>query len=271
MDNKPNCIIQLAVPLLLAAFLPAACSLYSHTNIEAGDNQRPIGENDAISSSAELASLNIPWNLEPDCLKKVRRLEDRKKCEADGNDGNFVAMSISGGGSRSAVFSAQVMFELQRYGVLQQVDMISSVSGGSYTAAFYALSCDDPAVCPETVEGPDRFLWTEEEVFPMLQKNFKGRWIANLFWPDNMIRYWFTAYDRTDIMAETLSDNLFDNSMTGNEGFRFQDLNPQRPHLIINATNNTRDDFKPLSPTPEKLSSCGYKQGVPPGCHADLM
>lgn len=47
-------------------------------------------------------------------------------------------------------------------------------------------------------------------------------------------------------MVETFSDNLFDNSILGGEGFRFHDLNPQRPFLIINATDNTRQATKDI-------------------------
>src|SRR5262249_17250340 len=47
------------------------------------------------------------------------------------DDGYFVGLAISGGGSRSAVFAAACMFQLQRLGILQRVDYISAVSGGS--------------------------------------------------------------------------------------------------------------------------------------------
>src|SRR4051794_39684191 len=55
-------------------------------------------------------------------------------------DGYFVGLALSGGGSRSANFSAACMFELQRIGLLQRVDYISSVSGGSLTGAYYCLN-----------------------------------------------------------------------------------------------------------------------------------
>src|SRR6476661_5849067 len=51
------------------------------------------------------------------------------------NDGYFVGIAISGGGSRSANFSAACMFQLERLGLLQRADYISSVSGGSITGA----------------------------------------------------------------------------------------------------------------------------------------
>ena len=54
-------------------------------------------------------------------------------------DGRFVGLAFSGGGSRAAVFGAAVMKELDRLGVLQQVDVLSAVSGGALPAASYAL------------------------------------------------------------------------------------------------------------------------------------
>ncbi|MEK7759707.1 MAG: hypothetical protein AAB304_08905, partial [Pseudomonadota bacterium] len=39
-------------------------------------------------------------------------------------DDRFVSLAISGGGSRAAIFGAAVMFELQRYGLLQHVDLV---------------------------------------------------------------------------------------------------------------------------------------------------
>ncbi len=66
-------------------------------------------------------------------------------------DGWFVGLAISGGGLRSANFSAAVMFELQRLGLLEKVDAISAVSGGSLTAAYYCL-CDDNAWNPGNLQ-----------------------------------------------------------------------------------------------------------------------
>jgi predicted acylesterase/phospholipase RssA len=197
--------------------------------------------------------LKVEWRLNPaernnwrfTNASSTNPIQDCRESENRNcfSDDNFIGLAISGGGSRSAVFSAAVLFELQRYGILQQVDVISAVSGGSMTGAYYALSCDPPdgnSNCPPTVEGPERSVWQYEEVMKNLEKNYIGRWVGNWFWPDNIARTWFTYYDRTDIMAETFSDNLFDNSILGGEGFRFHDLNPQRPYLIVNATNNTR-------------------------------
>lgn len=215
-----------------------------------GKDGRKIGQADVteVRSAAELASLNVPWALDPVCrngFDPARHPPGAAPATAcPGTDGRFVGLSISGGGSRAALFSAAVLFELQKHGVLQQVDVISSVSGGSYTAALYALSCDPPGAggnpsCPATVEGPERTRWMPEIVFPLLERDFETRWVGNWFWPDNILKYWLTDFSRSQIMAETLDANLFDNSVLGGEPFRFHDLNPQRPHLLINATDNT--------------------------------
>lgn len=63
-------------------------------------------------------------------------------------DSLFVVVSFSGGGTRAAAFSYGVLKELQntqiswkgeQKSLLEEVDIISSVSGGSFTSAYYGL------------------------------------------------------------------------------------------------------------------------------------
>lgn len=196
-----------------------------------------------VQSGVDKASLlTVPWNITPSCRAKGIKTLPAASALKDCEDKNFVALTISGGGSRAAIFGAAVMFELQRYGLLDHVDLISCVSGGCLTAAYYALSCDDPgdrASCPKTTNGAKRYAWTEAELYPLLERNLQWRWFGNWFWPNQMLKFWFTHFDRTDIMAETLSNNLFDRSILDNNQFRFRDLNPGRPNLAINATDAT--------------------------------
>ena len=64
------------------------------------------------------------------------------------DDGDyFLAVTVSGGGSRSAVWSAAVFRELFKQvklpdgrSILDEVDYISSVSGGSVSSAYYCLN-----------------------------------------------------------------------------------------------------------------------------------
>lgn len=152
-----------------------------------------------------------------------------------GNERVMVILALSGGGSRAAYFGGRVMLELERAGLLQEVDAISSVSGGSLPAAYYCSTRDpgQPAdVAPRT--------WGEAEVEDLMARNYIVRWLGNQFWPWNVVRYWTTAFDRSDIMAQTFSDNLFDHPLSGVD-LELGELNPARPHLILNATNATRN------------------------------
>jgi hypothetical protein len=73
----------------------------------------------------------------------------RATFKVDGKRGNprvLTYLALSGGGSRSAYFSSAVMLNLQTVfpdiDLLEEVDVISSVSGGSLAAAFYAGTQD---------------------------------------------------------------------------------------------------------------------------------
>lgn len=58
-------------------------------------------------------------------------------------DGKKIGLALSGGGYRAAAYHIGTLRKLQKLGILDQVDVISSVSGGSITAAYYALHKDD--------------------------------------------------------------------------------------------------------------------------------
>jgi predicted acylesterase/phospholipase RssA len=147
----------------------------------------------------------------------------------------FVGIAISGGGSRAANFSAAVLFELEELGFLRTVSAISSVSGGSLTSAYYGLFGHDP------------IRWNRERVKALFRKDFQTRWIFRWFLPHNIVRYWFTDFDRSDIMKGVFDDLLF-------EKRTFGDMPAVGPVIIINATNLTTErqfrftdkDFKTL-------------------------
>jgi predicted acylesterase/phospholipase RssA len=150
-----------------------------------------------------------------------------------------VAVAISGGGSRAAVFSAAALFRLEQWGLLDAVDVVSSVSGGSFTAAYYAASCDEGEACVPTQAGATRPRWTPEDVYGHLESNYLGKWVRYWFYPWFALPGLFTYYDRSDIMAEVIDNTLFDRPLDLKRGLRFEDLNPRRPNLIVNATNYT--------------------------------
>lgn len=137
--------------------------------------------------------------------------------EKEQHDGRFIGLAISGGGSRAAVFGGAVLKELERLGLLQQVDVVSAVSGGALPAAYYALDGY------RTVDFANGFM---ERMGHDFQSDVLGRWLS----PPNLLRYWFTDATRSDTVVKVLDDELF-------HGATYADLNPRRPKLLLNATN----------------------------------
>jgi NTE family protein len=136
----------------------------------------------------------------------------------------FVVM-FSGGGTRAAAFAYGVLDGLRRVGIaapeglrplLAEVDAISSVSGGSITAAAYGLY--------------------GEEIFPKLEQAFLKRNIQGaLAWrvlnPWRWPRLWSGNYGRSDLAAEYYDRILF-------QGATFADLERRPgPFIVINATD----------------------------------
>jgi len=133
-------------------------------------------------------------------------------------DGRFIGLAFSGGGSRAAVFGAAVMEELDRTGLLQQVDVLSAVSGGALPAASYAL------------EGYGDFSFGNgfvEQVGRDFQRAMLGPWYAT---PQNALRYFLTDRIPAEQVIQVLDDKLF-------RGATFADLNPSKPILLLNATD----------------------------------
>jgi len=135
-------------------------------------------------------------------------------------DGYFVGLAISGGGSRSANFAAACMFQLQRIGLLQRVDYVSSVSGGSLTAAYYCAADDDA--------------WNPAEVQKRLTHHFATDLIVQTLLPWNVVGMLVTHLDRSDLLANTFRDHLFTRD---GKHLTYADLRPDRPRLLVNATD----------------------------------
>jgi len=134
--------------------------------------------------------------------------------------------TFSGGGTRAAAFSYGVLEALRDTKIslrgksttlLQELDSISAVSGGSFTAAYYGLY-------------GDRIFQDFEARF--LKKNVQGDLTTNvLFNPFNWLRLFSPFFDRSDLAAEYYDKNLF-------EGATFGDLLKQKgPMIFINATD----------------------------------
>jgi len=132
----------------------------------------------------------------------------------------FIGIAMSGGGSRAANFSAAVLLELERLGILQHTTVISSVSGSSLTAAYYGLYGKDPSS------------WNEPLLRKHLGNNFELDWIGRWFLPWNVARYWTGNFSRSDIMEQVLDSELYGAQ-------QFKDMPPGVPKILMNATSYT--------------------------------
>ncbi|MBE9529296.1 MAG: patatin-like phospholipase family protein [Proteobacteria bacterium] len=153
-------------------------------------------------------------------------------------------LALSGGGSRASYWSAAIMFALEELytdeelDILGEIDVITSVSGGGLPAAYYAISYPDN---DESAELRKR-VWEKTLVKELMAKPYRTIWLWRWLWPQNIARYWFTSFDRSDIMAQVFADHLYDRKRSGTN-LRFKDVNPERPYLIMNATSGTRGSF----------------------------
>jgi NTE family protein len=59
---------------------------------------------------------------------------------------NTIGLSLSGGGYRATAFHLGTLNKLQQMGVLPNVNILSTISGGSITGAYYCLNKDDYAL-----------------------------------------------------------------------------------------------------------------------------
>jgi NTE family protein len=144
------------------------------------------------------------------------------------SDHMLMFLTFSGGGTRAAALSYGVLEELRKTDViidgntrrlLDEVDWISSVSGGSFTAGYYGLF-------------GDRIFEDFESKF--LKKNIQGALGAGIFFnPINWFKLSSSTFDRSDLAAEYYDKHVF-------EGGTFGDLAARKgPMIMINATDMT--------------------------------
>jgi NTE family protein len=190
----------------------------------------------ALLTLVFLACASTPPANQPIDTWDVESELERSALAASRRSGEILlALTFSGGGTRAAAFSYGVLQELAATRVsvaggarrlLDEVDMISSVSGGSFTAAYFGLHGDGIF---------ERF----EDVF--LRKNVQAGLTFEFLRP----RYWLglLQVDRSQRAARYYDRHVFDEAT-------FADLDhPGAPHLLINATDLStagRFSFSPL-------------------------
>jgi len=143
----------------------------------------------------------------------------------NGADDLLVAVALSGGGARAAAFSFGVIEELHESVIhwngsnrrlLHEVDLVSSVSGGSITAAYWAA------------HGQEKLL--REYPVQFLDHHVKRDLLLRFLSPVTNLRLLGQKFERVDVMAEYMDDQLF-NEKT------FADIRGNKPFFLINATD----------------------------------
>jgi len=139
----------------------------------------------------------------------------------DKNKQNLVVLAFSGGGTRAAAFSYGV-FEVPRrteivgaqgnkVRLLDEVDVITGVSGGSFTALAYGLY-------------GDKLFDDYEQRF--LKRDVQGEIIGRTFNPGNWGKLNSTAWGRSELAAQLYDEILFN-------GATFGDLERGKGPLIL--------------------------------------
>ncbi len=144
---------------------------------------------------------------------------------ANNDPSTLFVLAFSGGGTRAAALSYGVLEELrrteiaidgQRRRLIDEVDIITGVSGGSFTALAYALH-------------GERLFSEYEQRF--LKRDVQGELIRRALNPLNWWRYVGGSAGRSELAAEYYDEILF-------EGATYADLlSRQAPVAIANGTD----------------------------------
>lgn len=144
------------------------------------------------------------------------------------SDDIFVILAFSGGGTRAAAFSFGALETLDAMNIrwhgqprtlLDEVDIISSVSGGSFTSAYYGLHGK-----AALKDFPDKFLY----------KNITLGLGLSVVNPLNWPRLVSPDFSRIDLAAE-----LYDRELFGGATFADLAARHSRPFIVLNATDMT--------------------------------
>ncbi len=161
-----------------------------------------------------------------------------------GDNSTFVILTFSGGGTRAAGFSFGVLNQLDTVNMpdgkklLDHVNVISSVSGGSFTSMYYGL------------RGRGGFKTFDSD---FLRKDIEKQLFNSAFLSPNLFRLLFSPnFHRIDVASELYDSVLFKNAT-------FKDLltvqgQSHAPLIIANSTEVemgsrfewTQDQFDPI-------------------------
>ena len=154
------------------------------------------------------------------------KLNDQKNSES-----LFVILTFSGGGTRAAALSygvleklrnTPIVWEGKHSNLLSEVDVISSVSGGSFTAGYYAAFGE--AIFKD--KNNSGFLRD------FLYRDIEGDLFSQFFYPSNWFRLASPWYSRIDMATDFYDEEIF-------KGVKYAELinRKTKPYLMVNATD----------------------------------
>jgi NTE family protein len=135
---------------------------------------------------------------------RINRLVQRSRAARNNSETLFI-LTFSGGGTRAAALSYGVLEELQRtqiqvrggprHSLLSEVDLITGVSGGSFTALAYAL------------HGEKLFVNYDQR---FLKRDVEGELKQRTFLtPSNWLKLAVSDYSRSELAADFYDEILF--------------------------------------------------------------
>lgn len=154
---------------------------------------------------------------------RIQGVMQRKRAEQRSD--TLVILAFSGGGTRAAAFSYGVLEELRRHplpgspgkgSLLDAVDVVTGISGGSFTALAYAL------------HGPRLF-----EVFEpqFLKRDVQGELLKRSMAPGRWVDLASATYGRSELAADYYDEILF-------KGATFADLvHRSTPAALVSGTD----------------------------------
>ena len=173
--------------------------------------------------------LNQPLNQPTSSEQRVAEYRLQNLSPQRGNsDSLVVILTFSGGGTRAAAFAYGVLGELKNTPIhrkseattlLDEVDVVAGVSGGSITAAYFAAFG----------EGIFRSF---EPAF--LKGDFQGKLMSRTRSPGNALQLSSPWFGRGHLLAEQLDETLFHGTTYGDLAAR-----RSRPFLLVSATDLT--------------------------------
>jgi NTE family protein len=132
----------------------------------------------------------------------------------------FLGLALSGGGFRASIFHMGVMRRLYELGLLDKIDVVSCVSGGSIVGAYYVEALGRGVSLPDIEQG-----FSKELKANVRMRSLTAGW---LFHPVKAARALLPGRTRTHITATEFDRLLFHKK-------RLADL-PEHPKLLINST-----------------------------------